>query len=64
MFASWQVGCYHHLLKNGYMIQLKNNFGFTSKPQIKSWQKAEEKTISDSDSDQEPEADEILDLCT
>jgi len=59
-----KVGCYHHLVKNGYMIQLKNNFGFTSKPQIKSWQKAEEKTISDSDSDQEPEADEILDLCT
>ncbi|CAK9083155.1 Thiamine thiazole synthase [Durusdinium trenchii] len=49
-----KVGCYHHLVKNGYMTQSKKAFGFSSKPQIKSWQRAEDEaheSSSDSGSD-------------
>lgn len=66
-----KVGCYHHLVKNGYMTQTKKNFGFAAKPQIKSWQRADN-ALSDSDSDdsdvkvddQAFDDADILDFCT
>lgn len=62
-----QVGCYHHLVKNGYMTQSKKNFGFSAKPQIKSWQRADDKAaLSDIDSEDDQafdDADGIFDLC-
>ena len=72
VFISLQVGCYHHLVKNGYMTQTKKNFGFAAKPQIKSWQRAGDNALSDSDSDdsdvkvddQAFDDADILDLCT
>ena len=71
--TSLQVGCYHHLVKNGYMTQTRKNFGFAAKPQIKSWQRADDNALSDSDSDDSDvkvddqaldDAEDILDLCT
>lgn len=68
-----KVGCYHHLVKNGYMTQTRKNFGFAAKPQIKSWQRADDNALSDSDSDDSDvkvddqaldDAEDILDLCT